>query len=396
MKCDIKIMLMKDFIPYGKHWVDQDDIKAVEAVLRSEYIVQGPCVEKFEKAICKYTGAKYCVAMSSGTAALHLAVLALEIAPGSEGITTPNTFVASSNALLYGGLTPKFADIDEHTYCIDPAEIKKKVTSKTKVIIAVDFAGQSAEMERIYSLARREEIFVIEDAAHALGSKYADRAKVGSCKYSDLTTFSFHPVKTITTGEGGCITANSKKLYEKLILLRSHGITKEPDKLKTNPGPWYYEMQELGFNYRMSDFQAALGLSQMKKLASFIKRRRQIARRYNKAFQGLSNLTVPFEKDGVKSAFHIYVVRLKFDKIKKTRTEFIKQLWTHNIGTQVHYIPVHYQPYYRKEFGFKKGDFPKTEQYYEQALTLPLYPKMTDADVSRVIKSIKEVIGEKT
>lgn len=384
---------MSEFLPYGKHFVDEDDIKAVEAVLRSKFIVQGPCVEKFEKAICKYNGAKYCVAVSSGTAALHLAVLALEIPAGSEGITTPNTFVATSNALIYAGVKPVLADIDPRTFCIDPQEIVKKITKKTKVIVPVDFAGQPAEMEKIYHLAKAKKIPVVEDAAHAIGSRYANGACVGSCRYSDLTTFSFHPVKTITAGEGGAITTNNKKLYDKLVLLRSHGITKDEAKFSQNPGPWYYEMQCLGFNYRMSDFAAALGSSQMKKLSGFVKRRCQIVKEYNKAFQDLANLTIPFEKNKGKSAFHLYDVLIDFKEIKKSRKKFIEELWTYDIGTQVHYIPVHYQPYYRGKFGFKKGDFPACEQYYEQALSLPLYPKMTDQDVDRVIKAVKQTLA---
>lgn len=383
---------MKNFIPYGKHWVDEDDIKAVESVLRSEFIVQGPCVERFEKEICKVTGAKYCVAVSSGTAALHLAVLALEIAPDSEGITSPNTFVASSNALIYGGLKPIFADINSGTYCLDPEEVAKKITKKTKIIIPVDFAGQPADMEKIHALAKSKKLYVIEDAAHAIGSKYADGSSVGSCKYSDLTTFSFHPVKTITTGEGGAITTNDKKLYKKLILLRSHGITKEVGDLGKNPGPWYYEMQALGFNYRMSDFAAALGISQIKKLGGFVKRRRQIVKKYNRAFKDLPNLIVPFEKEGVESAFHLYVVQIDFKKIKRSRKEFIEKLWDYGIGTQVHYIPVYHQPYYKSAFGYNKADFLKCEQYYNRALSLPLYPKMSDDDISRVIMAMKKIL----
>lgn len=394
-KTEAKRTLVSGFIPYGKHWVIEEDIKAVGEVLRSNFLVQGPCVLKFEKAICKYTGAKYCVAVSSGTAALHLAVLALEIPEKNEGITTPNTFLASSNALIYTGLTPVFADIDSRTFCIDPKEITKKITKKTKVIIPVDFAGQPADMREISKLAKEKNIFVIEDAAHAFGSRYADGSYVGSCKYSDLTTFSFHPVKTVTTGEGGAITTNSKKLYEKLIMLRSHGTTKEPDKLKKNPGPWYYEMQSLGFNYRLSDFGAALGLSQLKRLNFFIKRRRQIVERYNKAFKNLENFTTPFEKKGVKSAFHLYVALIDFKKLSKTRKQVMEQLKGKGVGTQVHYIPVYQQPYYREHFNQKSGELEVCEEYYEKCLSMPLYPKMTDGEVDQVIRAVQAVIGGK-
>jgi UDP-4-amino-4,6-dideoxy-N-acetyl-beta-L-altrosamine transaminase len=380
---------MKKFISYGRQWVDENDIKAVEEVLESDFLVQGPRAEVFAKSICDYTGAKYCVVVSSGTAALHLAVLALQITPGGEGITSPNTFVASSNALIYGDLRPVFADIDSKTYCIDPAEIAKKITKKTKVIIPVDFAGQPAEMEKIHALARKNKIAVIEDAAHAIGSVYKDGSRVGGCKYSDLTIFSFHPVKTITCGEGGAITTNSKKLYERLVLLQSHGITKKPKQLKQNPGPWYYEMQTLGFNYRLTDIQCALGASQMKKLNFFKKRRREIVKKYNIAFAGLKNVTIPFEREGVDSAFHLYVLKIDFKKLGRNRKLVMADLKSRGVGTQVHYIPVHFQPYYRKNFGYKKGDFPICEDYYGQALSIPLFPKMTDADVKSVIGVVK-------
>lgn len=385
---------MKKFIGYGRQWIDRDDLRAVAEVLKSDFLTQGPKVEEFEKAICRYTGAKYAVAVSNGTTALHLAVLALQIKQGSEGITSPNTFVASSNALVYGSLKPVFADIDEQTYNINPEEIKKKVTAKTKLIIPVHFAGQSADMKEISKISKAKKIFVIEDASHSIGSRYEDGSRVGSCKYSDLTTFSFHPVKTITAGEGGAIMTNDKKLYERLLLLRTHGITKDPKQLSQNPGPWYYEMKLLGFNYRLTDIQCALGLSQLKKLNKFIKRRRTIVDCYNKAFSKLENITTPHEKDGLKSCFHLYVVKIDFSKIKLTRTELVNKLKQAGIGTQVHYIPVHLQPYYRKAFGYKKGDYPIAERYYQQCLSLPLYPKMTDRDVLRVVSCVTRCLSE--
>jgi UDP-4-amino-4,6-dideoxy-N-acetyl-beta-L-altrosamine transaminase len=381
---------MKNFINYGKQSIDRDDLKAVAEVLKSDFLTQGPKVEEFEKAICKYTGAKYCLAVSNGTAALHLAVLALQVKQGSEGITSPNTFVASSNALVYGGLKPVFADIDERTYNIDPDQIKKKLTAKTKVIVPVHFAGQSADMKQISKIAKAKKLCVIEDASHAIGSYYEDGTRVGNCKYSDLTIFSFHPVKTITTGEGGAITTNDKSLYERLLLLRTHGITKDPKELSKNPGPWYYEMQALGFNCRLTDFQSALGISQLKKLNRFIKKRRAIIARYNKAFSKLQNIIVPYELPSLKSCFHLYVVKINFNKLKISRVQIMQQLKQAGIGTQVHYIPVHLQPYYRKNYGYKKGDFPVAEQYYEQCLSLPLYPKMTDAQVRLIINSLSK------
>jgi dTDP-4-amino-4,6-dideoxygalactose transaminase len=290
---------------------------------------------------------------------------------------------------------PVFADIDSRTYNIDPAEVEKKLTNKTKVIIAVDFAGQPAQMEKIYAMAKKKKIAVIEDAAHAIGSVYKNGSRVGSCRYSDMTTFSFHPVKTITTGEGGAITTNNKVLYKKLTLLRSHGITKIASDLSMNPGPWYYEMQMLGFNYRMTDIQAALGVSQLKKLARFVGRRRRIVNRYNEAFRNLPNLALPFEAEGVKSAFHLYVLKIDFKKIGLSRKQVMEKLKQMGVGTQVHYIPVHLQPYYKKNFGYKKGNFPICEEYYEQALSFPLFPKMTERDVRLVIKSVGKVVDGK-
>lgn len=379
-------------ITYGKQWIEDDDIQAVVDVLKSNYLTQGPKIEEFEKAICDYTGAKYCVAVSNGTAALHLAVASLGIENG-EGITTPNTFVASANCLAYDNLKPILADIESDTFNIDPKEIKNKISPKTRVIIAVDFAGQPAQMEEIYKIAKENNLHVIEDAAHAIGSVYPDGSKVGSCKYSDLTTFSFHPVKTITTGEGGAITTNDEKLYQKLLLLRSHGITKDLSLMSENPGPWYYEMQELGFNYRMTDVQAALGISQLKKLNSFVARRREIVAKYNAAFSGQENYFVPIEQEGNFSAFHLYVLQIDFTKIGKTRKQVMLELSEKNIGTQVHYIPVHLQPYYKERYNYKAGDFPVAEEYYKKCLSLPLYPKMTDEEVDYVIKSIKETLS---
>lgn len=382
-------------INYGKHWIDDDDIAAVNNVLKSDFITQGPRIGKFEKSLADYVGTKYAVAVTNGTAALHLAVKALNLKKGMEGITSPNTFAASSNCFVYNGLTPGFADIEKKTFCIDPAEIKKRVTSQTKVILPVHFAGQPAEMETIADIAKNNKMYIIEDASHAIGSRYANGGMVGSCCYSDMATFSFHPVKTIATGEGGAITTNDKDLYEKLKMLRNHGITKDPSTFKIQnsklTGPWYYEMQELGFNYRMTDIQAALGISQLKKIDRFIKRRRQVIKKYNQAFETIEWLTTPYEREGVFSAFHLYVLKINFEQINKTRTQVMEELKAKGIGTQVHYIPVHLQPFYRENFGFKQGDFPRAEDYYRQCLTIPLYPKMTDDDVQRVIEAIYKV-----
>jgi UDP-4-amino-4,6-dideoxy-N-acetyl-beta-L-altrosamine transaminase len=382
---------MKEFLSYGKQWIDNDDIQSVVDVLKGDYLTQGPCIEKFEKRIGEVTGAKYCVAVSNGTAALHIAVHALDIEKGKEGITSPNTFLSTPNSLVYNGLKPIFADIDERIYCIDPEQIKKRISKNTKVIMPVHFAGQPCDMQKIHNLCYKNDIHIIEDAAHAVGGKYECGTMVGNCKYSDMTILSFHPVKTITTGEGGAITTNSKELYEKLKVLRTHGITKDPKDMTKNDGPWYYEMHELGYNYRITDIQAALGLSQFNKLDMFIKRRREIIEKYNKAFSNIVWLATPYEKPKAFSAFHLYVLKVDFHKIGKTKKQVMEELKEKNIGTQVHYIPCHTQPYYQKSFGYKWGDYPKAESYYEQALSIPLYPKMTDQDVEWVIKGIKNL-----
>ncbi|MCP5049862.1 MAG: UDP-4-amino-4,6-dideoxy-N-acetyl-beta-L-altrosamine transaminase [bacterium] len=386
---------------YGKQWLDDDDIAEVTAVLKSDFLTQGPKVREFEEKLADYVDAMYAVAVSNGTAALHLAVRALLEEPGitkyTDGITSPNTFVASSNCLAYNGLKPNFADIDERTYCIDAGEIRKRMTLDTGMIIPVHFAGQPCDMEEIVKLGKHPDtgnpVHIIEDASHAIGSQYANGKRVGSCYYADMTVFSFHPVKTIATGEGGAITTNSKRLYERLLLLRNHGITKDPAKLKNHDpeftGPWYYEMQVLGFNYRLTDIQAALGVSQLRKTDTFVQRRREIVKAYNHAFGHIDWLTTPYERPGVNSAFHLYVLGIDFKGIGKSRTGVMTELKEKGVGTQVHYIPVHTQPYYRERWGYKRGDFPKAENYYDQCLSIPLYPKMTDGDVEQVIEAVK-------
>lgn len=384
---------MEQFLPYGHQMIDDDDIAAVVRILKADYIAQGPEVERMEKTICELTGAKYCVVVSNATAGLHLAVQSLNLPHNAEGITSPITFLSSSNCLIYSGLIPRFADIDERTYCIDPAEIEKKITPHTKVLVPVDFAGQPADMKAIKAIADRHEFSIVEDAAHAIGSVYPDGSPVGSCKYSDMTVFSFHPVKTITTGEGGAVTTNSKELYDHLVLLRSHGMVKDPALISDYPGPWYYEMTELGFNYRMTDIQAALGNSQLKKLARFKQRRRDIVRRYNEAFKNNSFLTTPFEAPGADSCFHLYILQIDFSRLGKSRNQVIQEVNANGVGVQVHYIPVTYQPYYRTHYFTKRGDYPKADAYYERALSIPLYPAMTDADVDRVIATFNAVVS---
>lgn len=378
-------------IPYGRQFINDDDIETVINQLKSDYLTQGPAVKQFEKDIADYCGAQYCVAVANGTAALHLAVSALELEKGSEGITSPITFAASSNSMVYNEISPVFADIDAKTYNISVDSIREKINQNTKLITPVHFTGQPCRMKEIKALADSHNIKIIEDAAHAIGSQYEDGSYVGNCKYSDLTIFSFHPVKTITTGEGGAITTNSKELYKKLLFLRSHGITKDPELLSMNPGPWYYEMQSLGFNYRLTDLQAALGSSQLKRLNDFKKRRRDIISKYNKAFSSSNYLTIPYEKKDVSSCFHLYVLQFDFKAIGLSRKEVMERLKENGIFAQVHYIPVHLQPYYKKTFGYKVGDYPVAEHYYERCLSIPLFPAMTDEDVELVIKAIKSL-----
>lgn len=380
-------------IGYGHQYIDDSDIEAVVNVLKSDYLTQGPSVTAFEKKICEITGAKYCVAVSNATAGLHIAVAALELPENSEGITTPNTFLASSNCMVYNNIKPVFADIDPVSYNIDPMEIEKHISAKTKLLIPVHFAGLPCDMKKINTIAKKNNLHVIEDAAHAIGSQYADGSYVGNCKYSDMTVFSFHPVKTITTGEGGAVTTNSDELYQKLLMLRSHGVTKDEGVLTKNPGPWYYEMQSLGFNYRMTDMQAALGVSQLNKLDFFKKRRREVIAMYNKAFADMRYLKTPYEPENVCSCFHLYVTQIDFESLGKSRVQVMQELRDKGIGTQVHYIPVPTQPYYKNTFGYKDGDYPVAEKYYEQELSLPLYPGLSDDDVNTVIKAVKEVIG---
>jgi UDP-4-amino-4,6-dideoxy-N-acetyl-beta-L-altrosamine transaminase len=370
-------------IPYGKQWLDADDEQAVLAVLRSDYLTQGPKIAEFEQALCAYTGARYCVAVANGTAALHLAVAALELPAGSEGITTPNTFVASANAMAYCGVMPRFADIDPASCNIDPEAIRTGLSERSRLLLPVHFAGRAAPMAEIAELARQHDLRVIEDAAHAIGSCYPDGGRVGNCRYADLTTFSFHPVKTITSGEGGAITTNDPALYQKLLLLRTHGI----QRLNDPAAPWYYEMQALGFNYRLTDLQAALGLSQLRKLGAFAARRSEIVARYNQTLGDLTWLQTPTPDE--QACFHLYVTQFNFARIGKTRAEVMDELRAHGVGSQVHYIPVHLQPWYRERFGYREGDYPQAERYYQRALSLPLYPAMSDADVDTVIAAVR-------
>ncbi|MCF7917299.1 MAG: UDP-4-amino-4,6-dideoxy-N-acetyl-beta-L-altrosamine transaminase [Candidatus Omnitrophica bacterium] len=387
---------------YGKQSIGKEDMQAAVDVLKSAFITQGPKVEEFEQKLCKYTGAKYAVVVSHGTAALHLCMLVVGAGIGDEIITSTNTFIASANCAIYTGAIPVLCDINSDTACINIEEIKRKITAKTKAIIPVHFAGQSCDMKAIQQLAksRRQKvngskIYIIEDAAHAIGSEYR-RKKVGSCEYSDMTVFSFHPVKTITTGEGGAITTNSKRIYEKLIMLRAHGVTRDPLKFKkvgvqkAENGRWYYEMQKLGYNYRLTDIQGALGVSQLRRLDKFVKKRRDLDQLYRKKMGIDKRYSFLEEKEYGKSAWHLFVLLINFDKILVSKQDFFEKMREKGIVLQVHYIPVHLQPYYREKFGYKKGDFPNSENYYNKAFSLPLYPDLEKEDIEYICSCIKK------
>lgn len=374
-------------IPYGRQTIEEDDIQAVVDVMRSDYLTTGPKIAEFEKCVADYVGAKYAVAISNDTAALHAACHAAGIGPGDEVITTPITFAASSNCVLYCGGTPVFADIDPKTYNIDPEDIKRKITDKTKAIIAVHLAGQPCDMDAIHAIAKEHNLIVIEDAAHALGSEYKGK-KIGSL--SDMTTFSFHPVKPITTGEGGMIVTDNEELYQKLVLFRSHGITRNPALMTREEGPWFYQQLDLGYNYRLTDIQCALGVSQMKKLGSFLERRRAIAARYDEAFADCENIVTPYQMPDTVSGWHLYIIQV----LNCDRREVFEKLRENGIGVNVHYIPVYEHPYYQ-EHGFSGVHCPVAEEVYSHIISLPMFPGLTDAQQEEVIEKVKQAVGSK-
>ena len=388
-------------IPYGKHHIDEEDIQAVVDVLRSGALTQGPAVEKFEQAIAEYVGATYSIAVSSATAALHLAALAAGVGQGTSLITSPITFVASANAALYAGGRVVFADIDSDTVNISPDALKEALArnSDARAVIPVHFAGLPCEMPAIKSAADQAGAVVIEDAAHALGAQYPDGRRVGSCAYSLMTIFSFHPVKTIAAGEGGMITTNDEPTYRKLLRLRSHGINKLddpfqlPEQAHTNGirDPWYYEMQEIGFHYRITDMQCGLALSQFKKLDRFIARRLALVKRYDDRFSGMRNCRPAQIVGRDQSGHHLYVLRIDFDSTGLGRGQLMRELKARGIGSQVHYIPVPNQPHYRR-LGFKPEDYPNAQKFYQEALSIPLFYDLTDEQQEEVIATIKELV----
>lgn len=377
-------------IYYGRQWIGEDDIRAVEEVLRSDYITCGPKVDEFEQELARYTGAKYAVAVSNGTAALHCACLAAGIGPGDEVITTPLTFAASANCALYCGARPVFADVDPHTYNIDPASVRAHITDKTKAIVAVDFTGQAVRHEELRAICDEFGLVFIEDAAHAIATKYKGQ-QVGSL--ADLTCFSFHPVKTITGGEGGAVTTNDEALYRKLVLAHTHGITHDEALMQDAPheGPWCYEQISLGYNYRMTDFQAALLVSQLHKVDHFAARRKQIVSAYNKAFADMPELILQQEIPESDTCRHLYIIRLALDKLTCTRRQFFDAMSAENVQCQVHYVPVYWFPYYQA-LGYEKGLCPVAEEIYQGIMSIPLYPKMTDQDVEDTIHAVKKVV----
>jgi UDP-4-amino-4,6-dideoxy-N-acetyl-beta-L-altrosamine transaminase len=382
-------------IPYGRQLIDEADIEAVISVLRSDLITQGPSVTAFEEGLCVGTGARFAVAVSSGTAALHLACLAAGVGEGDEVVTSPITFAASANCALYCGAKPVFADIEPDCTTISPAAFEKAITEHTRAVIPVHFAGHPCDMAEIFRIAQRRGITVIEDAAHALGAGYPAKGtlhKIGSCSHSAMTVLSFHPVKHITTGEGGAILTNDAALHRKLAMLRTHGITREILAAES-PGEWYYEMQSLGYNYRITDIQAALGLSQLKKLDGFIARRRAIAELYDGAFADNPYIESPLEKDGYFSSYHLYVIRLR-DPHHARRSAIFSELRREGIGVQVHYIPVYHHPYYRQS-GYGKADCPEAENYYRRCISIPIHPSMTDGDVETVIDAVRRAAAGK-
>ena len=374
-------------IPYATQWVDDEDIAAVAQALKTAYLTQGPLVDEFEAKTAGYCGAKYAVAFNSGTSALHGACFAAGLKAGDEAITSPITFVATANAVLYCGAKPLFADIDPQPTMRHPTAVAGQITAKTKAILPVHYAGQPCEMAALSKLAKERNLTVIEDACHALGADYQGK-KIGAGQYSDMTILSFHAVKHITTGEGGMVLTNNKDFYEKLKTFRTHGITRDPKLLaEKDPGPWVYEMQALGFNYRLTDFQSALGMSQLKKLDQFVARRREIVARYQAAFKNVPGLATIQGKTDCRSAWHIYPIM-----VKGNRRKIFDALRAKGLGVNVHYIPVYWQPYY-SQLGYQKGLCPRSEAYYESTITLPLYPKMSDQEVETVITVVKECVN---
>jgi perosamine synthetase len=379
----------KRLLAYGHHQIDDDDINAVIEVLRSDWITTGPKVAEFEETFAAHVGSKYAVSFSSGTAALHGASFAAGLGPGEEAITTPMTFCATANCVLYQGAKPVFADVCEDTLNIDPDEVARRITSRTRAILPVDYAGHPADLSPILELAERHGVIVIEDACHALGAEYEGRRAGG---ISNMTAFSFHPVKHITTGEGGMVTTNDAKLARQLRMFRNHGIDSDARQRQAR-GQWYYEMVALGYNYRLTDIGCALGISQLRKLDANLARRREIARQYTAAFQKIPGVIPPTMRPAVNPAWHLYPIRLDLTEFRVGRPEIFRALRAEGLGVNVHYIPVHLHPYYRKRFGYRGGEYPVAEDAYEQLISLPMFHSMKTEDVERVVNTVRKVLG---
>jgi len=384
-------------IPYGRQDITQADVDAVVEVLRSEWLTQGPAVPRFEEAVAAYCGVRHALAVNSATSALHIACLALGVGPGDALWTTPITFVASSNCALYCGAEVDFVDIDPLTYNLSVDRLTEKLAQAEKlgklpkVVVAVHLCGQPCDMVGIHALSQRYGFKIIEDASHAIGGKYRGEP-IGSCRYCDIAVFSFHPVKIITTGEGGMAVTQQSDLAQKMALLRSHGITRDPTLMTHAPdGPWYYQQVDLGFNYRMTDVQAALGMSQIQRLDAYVQRRQFLARAYDERLCQLP-LQLPCQHADSASAWHLYVVRLKLNEITRSQREVFESLRTVGIGVNLHYIPVHIQPYYA-QMGFCEGDFPEAERYYREAISLPMFPLLSDKSQSEVVLRLREAMG---
>lgn len=383
-------MTHASYLPYSTQWISREDIRAVVGALSHDWITQGPQVDLFEQAFAAYSGAAHAVAFSSGTAALHGACAASGLGPGKEAIVPPVTFVATANAVVYTGAVPRFADVDPETATMDPSALERAVTSRTRAVLPVDYAGHPCDYDALRRIARKKGLVVIEDAAHALGARYRGR-RVGSL--ADMTIFSFHPVKHITTGEGGMVTTDDPGYARYLRAFRQHGITKDPAEMSRHEGAWYYEMQDLGFNYRITDFQCALGASQLRRIQPIIERRRTIAQQYNAALADVDELQLPPERPWARHSYHLYPVRLRTELLRISRREVFDQLRDRGIGVQVMYIPVYWQPYYSRRFKFRRGLCPNAEKFYESEISLPIFPQLRSRDAGRVVRALKDILA---